>query len=232
MQSSLRQRFACKSFIGSLRWLSSPSLRSSGSFSPSEASAGLNGEPTGIRRGSKARAFRGGGDPTAYEGAPRKLRGERAGPSKEGYRNEPPRLRVPAAAPDLEARSRLLLALHPGLASTLDAGEAWVPPVLADWIRKIAALPPASTFASVCEALRGSDPQEVLRLERAGGADAAGVAELTDAEAALELGGALGQLKSRWARQQIEQLVASGVNTEEQRLRYAALLKMTRGVVK
>jgi hypothetical protein len=139
---------------------------------------------------------------------------------------------VPAAAPDLEARSRLLLALHPGLAGTLDAGEAWVPAVLADWIRKIAALPPGSTFASVCEALRGSDPEEVLRLERAGGADSAGVAELSGAEAALELGGALGQLKSRWARQQIEQLVVSGVSTEEQRLRYATLLKMTRVVVK
>ena len=139
---------------------------------------------------------------------------------------------MPAAAPDLEARSRLLLALHPPLAGTLDAGEAWVPAMLADWIRKIAALPPGSTFASVCEALRGSDPEEVLRLERAGGADSAGVAELNGAEAALELGGALGQLKSRWARQQIEQLVASGVNTEEQRQRYAALLKMTRAVVK
>jgi hypothetical protein len=55
---------------------------------------------------------------------------------------------------------------------------------------------------------------------------------LSGAEAALELGGALGQLKSRWARQQIEQLVVSGVSTEEQRLRYATLLKMTRVVVK
>lgn len=195
---------------------------------------GVRGFERGVDRNTSradgARASRG-GDPTAHEGALRKLRGERAGPSR-GYRTEPPRLRVPAAAPDLEARSRLLLALHPGLAGTLDAGEAWVPAALADWIRKIAALPPTSTFASVCEALRGSDPEEVLRLERTGGADSAGVAELSGAEAALELGGALGQLKSRWARQQIEQLVASGVSTEEQRLRYAALLKMTRAVVK
>lgn len=182
-------------------------------------------------RAGGARTSRG-GDSTAYEADSRQLRGPRAGSATGGYRTEPPRLRVPAAAPDLEARSRLLLALHPGLAGTLDTGEAWIPAVLAAWIRKIAALPPSSTFASVCEALRSSDPEEVLRLERAGGADSAGVAELSGAEAALELGGALGQLKSRWARQQIEQLVASGINTEEQRLRYAALLKMTRIVVK
>jgi len=201
-------------------------------FQPERGVRGFErGADRNTSRADGARASRG-SDSTAYEGASRKLRGERAGPSSGGYRAEPPRLRVPAAAPDLEARSRLLLALHPGLAGTLDAGEPWVPAVLADWIRKIAALPPASTFASVCEALRGSDPEEVLRLERAGGADSAGVAELSGAEAALELGGALGQLKSRWARQQIEQLVASGVHTEEQRLRYAALLKMTRVVVK
>jgi DNA primase len=201
-------------------------------FQPERGVRGFErGADRSMSRADGARASRGGA-PTAYEGALRKPRGESAGPAKGGYRNEPPRLRVPAAAPDLEARSRLLLALHPGLAGTLDAGEAWVPAVLADWIRKIAALPPGSTFASVCEALRGSDPEEVLRLERAGGADSAGVAELSGAEAALELGGALGQLKSRWARQQIEQLVVSGVSTEEQRLRYATLLKMTRVVVK
>lgn len=201
-------------------------------FQPERGARGFEREADrNALRGDGARAFRG-GDAAAHEGAARKPRGAHAGPPKAGYRTDPPRLRVPAAAPDLEARSRLLLALHPSLAGTLDAGEAWVPAVLANWIRKIAALPPGSTFASVCEALRGSDPDEVLRLERAGGADSAGVAELNGAEAALELGGALGQLKSRWARQQIEQLVASGVNTEEQRQRYAALLKMTRVVVK
>ena len=201
-------------------------------FRPERGAQGFErGAHRNAPREDGARAFRG-GDSTAYGGSSRKPRGEGTGPPKPGYRIDPPRLRVPAAAPDLEARSRLLLALHPPLAGTLDAGEAWVPAMLADWIRKIAALPPGSTFASVCEALRGSDPEEVLRLERAGGADSAGVAELNGAEAALELGGALGQLKSRWARQQIEQLVASGVNTEEQRQRYAALLKMTRAVVK
>jgi len=172
------------------------------------------------------------GDPASYDGKGRKGRGERAGPPRTGYRTEAPRVRVPVAAPDLEARSRLLLALHPALARTLDAGEAWVPNGLAEWIRKIALLPAGSTFASVCEALRGSSTEEVLRLERAGGADAAGISELSADEAALELAGALEQLKSRWARQQIEQLVMSGVHTEEQRLRYATLLKMTRSMVK
>ena len=149
-----------------------------------------------------------------------------------GYRTEPARVRIPANAPDLEARARLLVALHPGLAATLEVKEDWVPASLAKWVSDIASLPPGGTFASVCEGLRADHGDAVARLERAGGADAAGLADLNADEAASELDGALGQLRSRWARQQIDQMVAAGIGTEADRLRYAALLKMMRSVVK
>jgi DNA primase len=151
---------------------------------------------------------------------------------RAAYRTEPARVRVPASAPDLEARARLLVALHPRLATTLEINEDWVPAGLAKWIGDIACLPTGSTFASVCEGLRASHANEVARLERAGGTDAAGLAELSEEEAASELDGALAQLRSRWARQQIDQLIAAGISTEADRVRYAQLLKTMRSVVK
>jgi hypothetical protein len=42
----------------------------------------------------------------------------------------------------------------------------------------------------------------------------------------------LAQLRSRWARQQIDQLIAAGISTEADRVRYAQLLKTMRSVVK
>ncbi len=185
-------------------------------------------------RGGDAGSFRGSGRGSQASGAPQaRGRESRGGESTRfGYRNDAPRIRVPAAAPDLEARARLLLALHPPLAASIDAGQAWLPSGLANWIRAIASLPTGSTFASVCESLRSSDATEVARLERVGGADAAGLAELSADEASMELDGALGQLRSRWARQQIDQLVAAGITSDEARARYGELLKMTRAVVK
>jgi len=164
--------------------------------------------------------------------APARGRDARGDSPRSGYRPEPPRVRIPASAPDLEARVRLLVALHPGLAATLAVDQDWVPPELAQWVRAIAAFPAGSTFASVCEGLRGTHGAEVTRLERAGGSDAAGLAELSAEEAASELDGALGQLRSRWARQQLEVLVGEGIRTDAERLRYGELLKMMRSVVK
>jgi DNA primase len=151
---------------------------------------------------------------------------------RAAYRTEPARVRIPASAPDLEARARLLVALHPRLATRLEISEDWIPAGLAKWVGDIARLPPGGTFASVCEGLRASHPSEVARLERVGGTDAAGLAELSEEEAASELDGALGQLRSRWARQQIDQMVAAGISTEADRARYAQLLQTMRSVVK
>ena len=157
---------------------------------------------------------------------------ERRAPWRPGQRGDAPGLRVPAAAPDLEARARLLLALHPGLATTLETDVGWLPSGLADWIRWMAKFPAGSTFASVCEALRQRDATAANRLERDGGADSAGLAELTPDEAGQELEGALGQLRQRWAKRQIEQLVASGIGSDDSRARYAELLKLSKPVVK
>ncbi|MCM5570508.1 DNA primase [Burkholderiaceae bacterium FT117] len=133
--------------------------------------------------------------------------------------------RPPVARPDLEARLRLLVALHPGLASAVEKGE-WLSPELVDWIDTVAALPPGSTAGNVVESLRQGDPASVRAFERAMASDAAALADLSAAEAAAELSAAVDQLRDRHIRRQIDELARGGLRTEADRERYQALMAL------
>ncbi len=150
--------------------------------------------------------------------------------------------RVPAGKPDLEHRVRLLAALHPALAVRGGVhGEAdragydrpegepeWIPESLARWLRKIARLPPGSTLANVCEALRDEAPEVVARLERAAAADESAVGSLSIDEARIEFDAALQQLRERDLARRIDELAAGGLSTPEERERYQILIASRR----
>src|SRR5690606_13938974 len=127
---------------------------------------------------------RGEGKPWSGKGRPWRGEGGR------GFRDRPVP-RPPVARPDLEARLRLLVALHPGLASAVERGD-WLSPELIEWVDRIAALPPGSTAGNVVESLRQADPESVRAFERALASDAAVLADLSAAEAAAELSAAVG----------------------------------------
>ena len=134
--------------------------------------------------------------------------------------------RVPVGKPDLEARIRLLTALHPALAAG-ERGE-WLPGPLATWLDTLAALPPDSAFAGACEALRPDSPEAVARVEREVGTDASAAAALTFEEARVEVEAALAQLRERHLSRLIDDLVAGGINSPEERQRYQSLMAMRR----
>ncbi|RIK94521.1 MAG: DNA primase [Burkholderiales bacterium] len=158
----------------------------------------------------------------------------------------------PATKPDLEQRVRWLAARHPALAvraleagespdgattadALVDASSAGAPPLrsfasadLVDWLRSIAALPPRSTLADVCEALRAQAPSLVQRLEREGAADDWVLGSLSFDEAQVEFDAALAQLRDREVARQIDELVASGMSTVEDRERYQILMAKRR----
>ena len=142
----------------------------------------------------------------------------------------PPVPRPPVAAPDLETRARLLLSLYPALAPGLAPPDEWWPDDLRQFLDWLLTIPAGGTFASVCEALRGRDPALVGRLERDLLADA-GLQGLDESEAALELSGAIAQLRSRRLRQSIDALVAAGIKNEADRERYQLLMAKRRELV-
>ncbi|TXL68631.1 DNA primase [Zeimonas arvi] len=147
-----------------------------------------------------------------------------SGRGRPGFRDRPVP-RPPVARPDLEARLRLLVALHPGLASTVERGE-WLSAGLIEWVDRVAVLPPGSTAGNVVESLREADPESVRAFERALASDAAALADLTAAEAAAELSAAVAQLRDRHVRRQIDELAKAGIRTDEDRERYQALMAM------
>lgn len=197
-----------------------------------------------------AQSDKGGGRSGAADtGAARQVGGERPGGAhrprgasgadpgrdasrRDAWRRESSALRMPVSAPDLDARLRLLLAFHPGLATGVKSDEPWLPEALARWLRALAGLPAGSSFANACERLREMDAGEARSLERASGADSTGLAELSAEEAASELEGALSQLKQRWIRQEIDVLVAAGMRSDAERERYQSLLRMSKSVIK
>ena len=149
--------------------------------------------------------------------------GERRGALRPGNRFVP---RVPVGRPDLEARIRLLTGLHPALAAS-ERGD-WLPAPLAVWLDTIAALPPGSSLASVCEALRHDSPEAVARLEREAASDTSAAASLSIDEARAEVDAALAQLRERHLARLIDELVAGGMASSEERQRYQSLMAMRR----
>jgi hypothetical protein len=123
-----------------------------------------------------------------------------------------------------------LLSLYPALALGLPAADEWWPDDLRQFVDWLLAMPAGGTFASVCEALKGRDPALVGRLERDLLADA-GLQGLDEQEAALELSGAIAQLRARRLRQSIDALVAAGIKNEVDRERYQLLMAKRRELV-
>ncbi|MCD6681384.1 MAG: DNA primase [Burkholderiaceae bacterium] len=145
--------------------------------------------------------------------------------------------------PDLEQRIRWLAALHPALAGAaleeqgaaegVSASDArllrdFASADLVDWLQTIAALPPGSTLANVCEALREQAPSLVQRLEREGASDDWVLGTLSIDEARVEFDAALVQLHDRELARQIDELVASGMSGPEDRERYQILMAKRR----
>ena len=89
-------------------------------------------------------------------------------------------------------------------------------------------MPPDSAFAGVCEALRPDLPEAVARVEREVGTDASAAAALTFEEARVEVEAALAQLRERHLSRLIDDLVAGGINSPEERQRYQSLMAMRR----
>jgi DNA primase len=200
------------------------------------ARAGPGGRPGAGGHGAAAGGAAGPGgsrpgDPGPWQEDAGPWQGE-AGASRGGGRSwggrglrDRPVPRPPVARPDLEARLRLLVALHPGLASAVERGE-WLSPELIEWVDRIAALPAGSTAGNVLESLREADPESVRAFERALASDAAALADLSAAEAAAELSAAVGQLRDRHLRRQIDELAKAGIRTDEDRERYQALMAL------
>lgn len=191
-------------------------------YGPSGAARSHSGSSTSGSSGSGSQ--RAGG---AQAGTPDGLLDQRGArwPSRQ---RRVPALRAPVANPDLEARVRLLLALHPALALDMERGD-WLSSALADWINSVGLLPPGSTASNVLESLRDGSPDAVRQLERELACDAAALAELSLSEATEELSAALEQMRARHVRRQIDALAKSGIRNEEDRLKYQALMAMRKG---
>jgi hypothetical protein len=121
-----------------------------------------------------------------------------------------------------------LLALHPALVDQVPRDAAWIDPSLRDWAALLSTVPAGSTFANVCECVRASDPQAAERLQREGVADPGALSTLSADEAADELRGALSQIEQRWVRSHLEQLVAAGIRSDQDRERYQSLMARSR----
>ncbi len=190
----------------------SSAQQTSGARSSGYDSSGSGAQPPGASQGGLRAGFQ-------------DRRGAISRPSRD---RRLPVLRAPVARPDLEARVRLLLALHPALALDIERGD-WLSSGLTDWIGSVGLLPPGSTAGNVLESLRDGLPEVVRQLERELASDAAALAELSLSEAAEELSAALEQMHARHVRRQIDALAKSGIRNEEDRVKYQALMAMRKG---
>jgi len=193
-----------------------------GPAAPEARAYGVAGHGKGAQAGATRAGGRGGAPAAGVAGRPGEFRPS-AAPAR-GQRRAGSR--VPVGKPDLEGRVRLLAALHPALAAVESA--EWLPAALAAWLERIAGLPPGGSLASVCEALRTEAPEQASELEQALASDASAVAGLSFDEARLEFDAALAQLRERHLAHLIDEVVAGGMATPEERQRYQALMAMRR----
>lgn len=136
---------------------------------------------------------------------------------------------MPVALPDLPRRARLLLALHPGLAQ-----EAWstdfLPEAVIDWIARLAALPQGAGFEGLLELLRESQPDLAAALKAEADRDGGLIAGLEPDEARREFEGALNRMRAARVREEVDRLAQEGLDDDERRERYAALLSLRRSL--
>ncbi|GAA4400694.1 CHC2 zinc finger domain-containing protein [Quisquiliibacterium transsilvanicum] len=144
----------------------------------------------------------------------------------------PPQRRAPAAGfaprpksspPDMVRRVRLLAALHPALAAE-SPDPRFLPRDVLAWLDLLRRQPAGSSLAVICESLRGSHPEMVEALLRDAAADRSMVADMNLEEARAEFEGALGQLRDRSIREELDAIVARGLADHEDRARYHELL--------
>lgn len=153
-----------------------------------------------------------------------------SGPSEPATRSgwrprwtAPPRPRVPPAArPDLPARVRLLLALHPALARE-EWDLAFVPEGVVRWIHQLARMPEGLAFAGVLEAVDAVDPDAAAALRRDLDRDRGVLTGLGTEQARAELEGALMQLKLGEIKTAIDRRAAAGLDGPDERAEYTQL---------
>ena len=134
-----------------------------------------------------------------------------------------------AALPDLQARARLLLALHPGMAREPRSLE-FLPTAVVEWLERVAALPADSTFASLLESVRAADPGLAESLQSQAAQDRGLLADLTAEDARVEFDGALARLRARGLQDEVDALASAGLRDEASRQRYASLQALRRSI--
>jgi hypothetical protein len=117
---------------------------------------------------------------------------------------------------------RLLLALHPGLASDLGDTE-FLPAAVVQWIHRLAEPPGHPSFASLVESMREAEPGLAAALQSDAARDRGLLAELDAAAARQEIDGALARLRAQGVRAEVDRLAGTGLLDDAQRQRYAAL---------
>jgi hypothetical protein len=122
-------------------------------------------------------------------------------------------------------RVHLLAALHPALATRVGDHDL-LPEGLSRWLDALGELPPGSSFAAVCETLRGRHQELVAQLESAAITDRNELAEMSFDEALAEFEGALAQLRGRRVRAELQVLADQGLATAEAREKYQRLLAL------
>ena len=172
-----------------------------GAGSGSASRGGWRGDAAG--GGRSGRFGRGGGEREAFGGMPRPK----------------------ASPPDLIRRVRLLAALHPALAAETPDAEFLPREVLA-WLDLLRRQPEGSALTTICESLRDSHPELVAGLLRDAAADRSMIAEMNFEEASAEFEGALSQLRARSIREELDAIVARGIDDAEDRARYQELLSL------
>ena len=131
--------------------------------------------------------------------------------------------RPKASPPDMVRRVRLLAALHPALAAE-PPEPRFLPREVLAWLDLLRRQPAGSSLAVICESLRGSHPDMVEALLRDAAADRSMVADMSLEEARAEFEGALGQLRDRSIREELDAIVARGLEDHEDRALYQELL--------
>ncbi|HVL57939.1 MAG TPA: DNA primase [Burkholderiaceae bacterium] len=151
-------------------------------------------------------------------------------PASSGWTPRAPRPVRPAiGAPDLVQRACLLVALHPALARE-PLERDYLPGELLGWVDRVGRLPPGASFASLVESVREDRPERAQALERAAAADRGLLGDLALDEARKEFAGALTQLRRAQVLQQINELVAQGLQSEADRSRYGQLRQLQKAL--
>lgn len=139
--------------------------------------------------------------------------------------------RLPRAGrPSLDRRLRLLAVCYPDSCSAALAkiDMLILPADLRQWFEVLLAIPAGASSQAALEALRPVGFPDIAQVEQDLASQFGGVVHLSEAEATLEIEGALEQLERRAMRLAATNLVESGLETEEERRIHRELLASKR----